>query len=215
MEAALFDPVTGEWTRIESMPLRFMETIPVTSSSETLTIVGMALSMAALDGETWVAVPDPIMEWTGEFPYGSNVIAGGWIYQVGNFVLRWPVPSVIGDGIQTETAIPLQTMLFAVPEGWTAQLAPGGSTEHHTYQLSAEDGRSCQLDAVHGGEQPVTASIATVYRSWDDAEMKVAVDLDEHLAVVDDSERSSDWTGIRCDSPEAAQFIAAHIWVSP
>ena len=215
MEAALFDPVTGEWTRIESMPLRFMEAIPATSSSDTLTIVRMALSIAALDGETWVAVPDPVMEWTGEFPYGSNVIADGWIYQVGNFVLRRPVPSVIGDGIQTESAIPLQTMLFEVPEGWTARLAPGGSTSHHTYQLSAPDGRSCQLDAVHGEEQPVTSSFATVYRSWDNAEMKVAVDLDKNLAVVDDSERSSDWTGIRCDSPEAAQFIAAHIWISP
>ena len=215
MEAALFDPVTGEWTRIESMPLRFMESIPVTSSSETLTLVGMALSMAVLDGQTWVAVPGPVMEWTGGFPYGSNVIIDGWIYHVGNFVLRRPVPSVIGDGIQTESAIPLQTMLFAVPEGWTAQLALGGSTEHHTYQLSAEDGRSCQLDAVHGKAQPVTSSIATVYRSWDHVEMRIAVDLDENLAVVDDSEQSSDWTAIRCDSPESAQFIAAHIWVSP
>lgn len=215
MEAALFDPVTEEWTRIESVPLRFRETIPGTFTSDGLTMVGMGSSMAVLDGETWVAVPDPVMEWTGEWPYGSIVIADGWIYKVGNFVLRRPVPSLIGDGIQTEQAIPLQTMLFAIPEGWTAQLSPGGSSEHSTYHLEAVDGRSCQLDAFHGGEPPSTSDIVPLIRSWDGAEITVGIVTDENLAVVDDSDRTSDWTEIRCNSGEAAQAMAAQIWVSP
>jgi len=215
MEAALFDPSTEEWTRIEAMPLRFWETIPSASTSDELTMVRMGSSMAVLDGETWVAVPDPVMEWTGDWPHGAIVIADGWIYQVGNLVLRRPVPSVIGDGIQTESAIPLQTMLFAIPEGWTAQLAPGGSTEHNTYHLAAADGRSCQLDAFHHGEPPSTSDVVTLVRTWDDVEIAVAVDFDENLAVVDDSDRSSDWTEIRCDSAEAAQFMASHVWTAP
>lgn len=215
MEAALYDPVREEWTRIESMPLRFLETIPVAFASDELTMVRMGRSMAALDGETWLAAASPVMEWTGELPFGSTVIADGWVYEVGNFVLRRPVPSVVGEGIQTEPAIPLQTMLFAIPEGWTAQLAPGGSSEHSTYHLEAVDGRSCQLDAFHGGEPPSTSDIVPLIRSWDGAEITVGIVSDENLAVVDDSDRTSDWTEIRCNSGEAAQAMAAQIWVSP
>jgi hypothetical protein len=215
MEAALFDPGSEEWKRIESMPLRFRETLPVTTSEDALTIVGMASSMAVLDGHTWVAVPNPVMEWTGEWPSGAVVIADGWIYEVGNFVMRRPVPSVVGDGIQTEQAIPIQTMLFAIPEGWTAQLAPGGSSEHSTYHLAAADGRSCQLEAFHHGEPPPTPDTVPLIRSWDNAEITIAIDVKQNLAVVDDSDRSSDWTEFRCDSPEAAQFMASHVWVAP
>lgn len=214
MEAALFDPTTEEWTRIESMPLRFWETIPQTFSSEGLTMVGMGSAMAALDGDTWVAVPDPVMEWPEGIPYGARVIADGWLYQVGEYVLRRKAPSVIGEGVQTEPAIPMQTMLFATPESWTARLLPGGSSGRHSYRLDASDGRFCEIDAVHGGEPPPTSDVADMIRSWDGASITVGVDASQSLAVVDDSDRSSDWVEIRCNSPEAAQFMASHVWVS-
>ena len=94
-------------------------------------------------------------------------------------------------------------------------MAPGGSSDHTTYQLAAVDGRACRLDAIHGDEPPSTTDVVTVVRSWDGVEITVAVDFDENLAVVDDSDRSSDWTKITCDSPEAAQFLASHVWVAP
>ena len=214
MEAALFDPIREEWDRIESLPLRFMETIPVTFSSPELALVRMGRSMAALDGRTWVALADPVMEWTDERPYGSMVIADGWIYEVGNVVLRRPVPTVIGDGIQTERAIPLQTMLFEIPDSWTARLVPGGTSEHHTYQLDAEDGRSCTVDAHNGGEAPKTADKIPL-TGWFGVEITVGMDFDANLAVVDDSDRTSDWTSIQCESSETALSLAAHIWIWP
>ena len=138
------------------MPLRFWETIPFRLLFAWADNGSDGVVMAVLDGETWVAADDPVMGWTNDLPYGSMVIADVWIYQVGNVLLRRPAPTVIGDGIQTERVIPLQTMLLEIPYSWTAQLVPGGTSEHHTYQLDVEDGRACTVDAHHGGEAPTT-----------------------------------------------------------
>ncbi|MGH8925372.1 MAG: hypothetical protein ACRDWA_12155 [Acidimicrobiia bacterium] len=214
MEAALFDHATEEWARIESMPMRFRETFPQTLTSSGLTAVRMGSAMAVLDGETWVTAPGPVMVWDYRYPYGSMVIADGWLYQVGNFVLRRPVPLVLGGGILTEDVIPLQTMLFDIPPGWTAGLAPGGSGERHAYELESIDGHSCRLDSAHGSESPSVAGMVRLVRSWDGTEMAVGINPAANLALVDDSDRTSDWTAVTCGSIEVAQFMASHVWVS-
>ncbi|HEY7564625.1 MAG TPA: hypothetical protein VIA81_06840 [Acidimicrobiia bacterium] len=218
MEAALFDPETATWTGIEPMPLRFMESLPFAFGSDELTMVRMAVGSAVLDGTTWVSVPDSLMvaPWSPGFP----TLADGWLYEVGETVLRRPAPVLAGDGMQTEPAIPLQTMLLEIPETWTASLIGSETTadlEHLiTYQLvDDDDGRSCDVAAHHGGEPDQSLVEASVIRSWDGARVGIKIGPDQSLAVVDDSFRTSDWVEIRCDSPEAAQMVATHIWVSP
>jgi hypothetical protein len=214
MEATLFDPAREEWTTIESMPLRFWETIPQTFASDSLTMVRMGSSFGVLDGTTWVAVPDPVMTWDYQYPYGQAVIADGWLYQVGNVVLRRHVPQVAGGGFQTESRIPLQTLLFDIPEGWIVRLLPGGSEGHAHFEATGNNAR-CVIDAMHSGEPPVTTDEVTLIRSWDGGEMHVGVNLDTHMAVVDDVDRSSDWVAFRCNSNEAAQSLASHVWARP
>jgi hypothetical protein len=220
MEASLFEPESQEWRRIESMPMRFWETIPDTVSGDGLTMVKMGSSTAVLDGERWVSMPNAAMGWDLPHAEGTMLIADGWIYQVGNFVVRRRLPVVVGGGIQTEDVIPLQTMLFDVPDGWTARLLPTedpnpGSGDRHVYELAADQIRTCQVEAWHGGEPIAISERTTLIRSWDGSDMTVGTDLATNLAVVDDFDRTSDWVAIRCNSNEAAQFLASHVWVAP
>ena len=214
MEAALFDLETLAWTRIEPMPLRFWEAIPQAFAADRLTMVRMGSSFAALDGHTWVAVPHPVMIWDYQYPHGQAVIADGWIYQVGNFVLRRPVPTVVGGGIQTEDAVPIQTMLFDIPDGWTARLLVGETERSVRYEVLSNQ-ESCEIEAAHSYDPPPTPLVTSVNRSWDGEEVEVGVDYVSNLAVIDDSSRTSDWVAITCNSSRAAQFLASHVWVRP
>lgn len=220
MEAALFYPDAEAWRRIESMPLRFWETIPYAFSGDGLTMVKMGSSTAVLDDQRWIAMPNAAMGWDLPHAEGTMVIADGWLYQVGNFLVRRRLPVVGGGGIQTEDVIPLQTMLFDLPDGWTARLLPTvdldpGSGDRNIYELTADQMRTCQVEAWHGGEPPPLSDRTTLIRSWDGFEMTVGTDLATNLAVVDDFDRTSDWVAIRCNSNEDAQFLASHVWVSP
>jgi len=64
------------------------------------------------------------------------------------------------------------------------------------------------------GEAPTTPDFVPLKR-WLGIEITVGMNFEQNRAVVDDSDRSSDWTAIKCTSNDAAQFLAAHIWVSP
>lgn len=216
MEAAVYDPEQEAWNRIESMPMRFYEDIPYPFSSPALTMVQTAVSMAALDSDSWLTMPRPVIEWDGELPYGAPVIADGWIYQVGNFVLRRPVPIISSDGFQTEPVVPLQTLLFEIPDGWIAKLVPGGSSDHFAYTFDGDQNRSCRVDAHHGLEPPPDLpESAVVYSSWNGGAMTIGVDISQNASVVSDWERSSDWVGFSCNSPEAAQVLASYVLVRP
>ncbi|MGH8959262.1 MAG: hypothetical protein ACRDVK_11390 [Acidimicrobiia bacterium] len=220
MDAALFRPESEEWRRIESMPLRFWETIPATITGGGLTMVKMGSSTAVLDGESWVTMPNAAMGWDPPHAEGAMVMADDWIYQVGNFVVRRPLPVVVGGGVQTEDVIPLQTLLFDVPDSWTARLlstedADPGYGDRDVYELTADRTRTCLLEAWHGGEPPPLFDRMRLVRSWDGSEMTVGTDVATNLAVVDDSDRTSDWVAIRCKSNQVAQFLASHVWVSP
>ena len=220
MEAALFDPVIGEWRQIEPMPLRFWETIPSPIASDDLAMVKMGSSTAVLDGTSWVAMPNAAMGWDPPHADGAIVIADDWLYQVGNFVVRRRLPAVLGGGVQTEDVIPLQTMLFDVPSGWTARLLPAedggpGFGDRHAYRLTADDTGTCQVEAWHGGDPPAVSGRMQLPRSWDGSEMTVGTDLANKLAMVDDFERTSDWVAIRCASNQNSHFLASHVWVAP
>ena len=220
MEAALFDPEAEEWRRIAPMPLRFWETLPHPIAADGLAMVQMGSSSAALDGMSWVTMPNAAMGWETPYAEGAIVIADGWLYQIGNFVVRRPLPVLVGGGVQTEDVIPLQTMLFDVPAGWTARLLPTeeadpGYGDRHAYQLTDDQTGNCEVEAWHGGEPPRVSDRVKLIRSWDGAEMQIGTDLANNLAVVDDFKRSSDWVAITCLSNEDAAFLASHVWVSP
>lgn len=101
-----------------------------------------------------------------------------------------------------------------MPEDWTARLLPGAAEGIADYEVLSEQ-RSCVLRAAHGPDPPSTSTIAHLVRSWDGAEVEVGVDHTTYLAVVDDFDRTSDWVSFTCNSNEAAQSLASHVWVAP
>ncbi|HVR31724.1 MAG TPA: hypothetical protein VMS74_03345, partial [Acidimicrobiia bacterium] len=113
MAAATFDPTSGRWTEVAPMPLRLLECVPDAVAGDGLIFVDWCSGIGVWDGSgEWSVIANP-------GPLGELAVGGGYLYHVGERVLRHPLPATFDGRIVSHPRfVPIGTYTLELPDGW-------------------------------------------------------------------------------------------------
>ena len=209
MHAAAYDPRSGRWSALPSVPARFYEWVPSSVSVNGQSIVFMAQAVVVLDrAGTWKPLP------YGDLPsYATAVVgAGGNVFVLGlNRDNRLTLAAIDLNRLTTQPArLQVGVASAAVPKGFTIAESSfdsnhrGAFTETVRVRIANPTGDTCTLTSTYGrqpdaaGKTPVSVATSGTLIDWyrtPDAEQW------ETAAT------TSDTVAVKCSNPALADQV--------
>jgi hypothetical protein len=135
LDAAVYHPATDEWESIPSVPFLGAGCLPTVVAGEGLGFVKTCKGIAVWDGSgEWKVLPLP--RYFND-PDGYLAVANGDLYQIGDGVLRYPLPELVEGVMEQPRFLPVGEQFLDLPYSW--QVA-------HTYVESADGRRTVGVE---------------------------------------------------------------------
>ena len=206
MAAATFDPASGRWTAVAPMPLRLLECVPDAVAGDGLIFVDWCSGIGVWDGSgEWSVIANP-------GPLGELAVGGGYVYHVGERVLRHPLPETFDGRIVSHPSfVPIGMYTLDLPDGWhVTRISVEEDPEAQTISVDViSPSGFCRVSSTHGeftaelDLDPIVLVMADG-RTLDAGFAAEASDGRAHVVV----EANSDTLDVSCVDPDATRQLA-------
>lgn len=218
LEGATFDPSSAEWQPIGRLPLRFFECRPEPVAGGGLAFVNWCSGIGVWDGSgEWSLLASPALSGS---VFGRLVVGGGYLYQVGERVVRHPLPEVVNGVVTHPRFLPVGAYHMELPAGWTvARIYSPTDTdpETGTRETVSVDvrgpGGTCRVSSSYQGIQRyVVAPLQPAMLQMSEGVVPAGVtpegpDGVAHVVVA----HGSDLLDVACPELTAAEFLVLHV----
>ena len=225
LEAARWDG--EEWTRVESIPLRFYECVPRGVSSDDVLALEWCGPFAVWDAgrELFVPVPGPVdwssgnQAWRGGDPYASAEA----LYVIGDGVFRYELDRDPEDRLELPASMPIGVHFLDITADLDLSSAAGLVSETVDQQSVAESLSfrfetllaTCFLVSTYLGEDPPPGtSMPAILIASRTGEVVGATEYDNNgsFTIRLPSRNGSDVVDVSCGERDTTRQLAQQLW---